>query len=67
MKENIVETTGAETTTTTHQRISNLERRFREEIVGDAGQVSIVVEPQIIKKMMLPHNEEDHVESLGFE
>jgi hypothetical protein len=39
MKENIVETTGASTveTTTTHQRISNLERRFREEIVGDAG------------------------------
>jgi hypothetical protein len=40
MKENIVENTGAstvETTTTTHQRISNLERRFREEIVGDAG------------------------------
>jgi hypothetical protein len=37
MKENIVETTEAETTTTTHQRISNIERRFREEIVGDAG------------------------------
>ena len=29
--------------------------------------MSIVVEPQVIKKMMLPHNEEDHVESLGFE
>lgn len=48
-------------------RVNNFERRFREEIVGNAGQVSIVVEPQIVKKSMLPQHEEDHVESLGFE
>ena len=68
MKENIGQSAEASSgEISSQQRISNLERRFREEIVGDAGQVTIVVQPQIIKKMMLPHNEEDHVESLGFE
>jgi hypothetical protein len=38
MKENIVESTEASLIETSfQQRISNLERRFREEIVGDAG------------------------------
>lgn len=38
MKENIVERTGASSDeNSSQQSISNLERRFREEIVGDAG------------------------------
>jgi hypothetical protein len=38
MKENIVERTGASSLeSSSQQRINNLERRFREEIVGDAG------------------------------
>jgi hypothetical protein len=42
-------------------KVSNFERRFREEIVGDAGQVIIFVDK------MLPQNDEDNVQSLGFE
>lgn len=69
MKENIVDTSSTSSTKelSSLQRVNNLERRFREEIVGNAGQVSIVVESQIVKKSMLPQHEEDHVESLGFE
>jgi hypothetical protein len=38
MKENIVESTGEPSVEASSlQKISNLERRFREEIVGDAG------------------------------